>query len=79
MSENDHKPMLVQEVSFDFAPDIKYNPRCLCDNTGCARHGNCRACVEFHRLTDHPSTCRYAWKWRKNAQPEKTVTRRSES
>jgi len=55
----------VQEVAFEITGDMKYNPKCLCNNTGCARHSNCRACMAFHKLTDHPPTCRYAWTWGK--------------
>ena len=75
MAEN--KPP-VQEINFDFKENNAFNPRCLCDNTGCPRHGNCRLCAEFHRITAHPSTCHYDWKWRKGCDPERTVIRYSE-
>jgi len=54
---------IIQEVAFEITKDMKYNPRCLCDNSSCARHGNCRACIQFHKLTAHPPTCKYKWKW----------------
>jgi hypothetical protein len=53
-----------QEVAFEISGDMKYMPKCLCDNSGCPRHSNCRACVAFHKLTDHPPSCRYKWKWK---------------
>ena len=53
----------IQEICFNITSDFKYNPKCLCDNTGCARHSNCKACIQFHKLTNHPPTCKYAWKW----------------
>ena len=66
MSEdkNGYNTTLFQEVAYEITPEMKYNPRCLCDNTGCVRHSNCRACVEFHRVTAHPPTCRYHWEWK---------------
>jgi hypothetical protein len=54
---------MTQEIAFEITRDMKYNPKCLCDNSGCARHSNCRACIAFHKLTNHPPTCRYHWKW----------------
>ncbi|OGO24442.1 MAG: hypothetical protein A2144_01560 [Chloroflexi bacterium RBG_16_50_9] len=51
----------IQEVAFEITKEMKYNPKCLCGNTCCARHSNCRACMAFHKLTDHPPTCRYKW------------------
>ncbi len=74
--ENNHPP--VQEINFDFKETMKYNPRCLCDNSGCPRHGNCRLCAEFHRITCHPSTCQYCWKWKKGEEPHTIVKRYSE-
>ncbi|HHV10738.1 MAG TPA: hypothetical protein GXX75_10735 [Clostridiales bacterium] len=56
---------IIQEVAFEFPENVRYNPKCLCGNTGCARHSNCRVCMEFHKLTDHPPTCKYEWKWKK--------------
>jgi hypothetical protein len=52
-----------QEVAFEISRDIKYMPKCLCDNSACPRHSNCRACMQFHKLTDHPPSCKYKWKW----------------
>lgn len=68
----------VQEINFDFEKNMTYNPYCLCDNTGCPRHGNCRLCREFHCITAHPPTCQYDWKWKKGIEPERTVKRFSE-
>lgn len=73
----EHTPP-VQEINFDFEENMKYTPYCLCDNTGCPRHGNCKLCVEFHKISSHPSTCKYAWKWKKGTSPQKTVKRFSE-
>jgi len=67
----EYKRGLTQDYSFEITGDMKYNPICACDNTGCARHGNCKACTEFHRLTNHPPTCRYAWHWKKGQKLEK--------
>ncbi len=52
-----------QEVAFEITSDMKYQAKCLCDNSACPRHSNCRACVAFHKLTDHSPTCKYKWKW----------------
>jgi hypothetical protein len=52
-----------QEAAFEIDAEMKYVPKCLCDNSGCPRHSNCRACMQFHRLTDHPSQCKYKKKW----------------
>ena len=55
-----------QEIAFDIAldrKDAKYLTKCLCDNSGCPRHSNCRACKQFHAMTDHPPTCEYKWIW----------------
>ena len=60
---------IFQEMAFEIAPDMKYNPRCLCDNTCCARHGCCKACMAFHRITEHPPTCRYKWEWKPGREP----------
>ena len=70
MSENDcckgrHSSM-NQEAAFEITAEMKYQPKCLCNNSGCPRHSNCRACMQFHKLTDHPPTCRYNWKWDKS-------------
>ena len=73
----EHTPP-VQEINFDFEENTTYNPRCLCDNTGCPRHGNCRLCNEFHKITNHPPTCRYSWKWKKGQNWEKVTRRFSE-
>ncbi len=73
----EHTPP-VQEINFDLKENMTYNPRCLCDNTGCPRHGNCKLCAEFHRISSHPSTCQYDWKWKKGCEPERTIKRFSE-
>ena len=78
MAELTEKAPPVQEINFDFKNNMTYNPRCLCDNSGCPRHGNCRLCAEFHRINPHPATCKYDWKWKPGAVPEKTVKRFSE-
>jgi hypothetical protein len=53
-----------QEVAFEITADMKHMPKCLCDNSCCSRHSNCRACVQFHTLTNHPPQCkRGQWKW----------------
>ncbi len=65
----DPKPML-QEIAFEITRDMKYNPKCICWNSGCARHSNCRACMAFHKLTDHPPTCKRDWTWEsRSGQP----------
>ncbi len=48
----------TQEVSFNLPEDMKYNPNCPCHNTGCARHGFCKACFDFHRYMDHGRFCK---------------------
>ena len=53
--------ILNREVAFEIGPEMRYNPRCYCDNTVCARHGNCVACRAFHKLTGHPPTCEHKW------------------
>lgn len=67
MSDEVHSKYQVtewgQEVAYVIDKNMKYNPKCLCDNTACARHSNCRLCMEFHSKTGHPPTCRYKWKW----------------
>ena len=65
-----HQPEMSQNYSLQYADTNRMTPFCVCDNTSCARHGNCRACQEFHRLTNHESTCRYAWHWKKGCEPE---------
>jgi hypothetical protein len=30
-------------------PASEKNPKCTCPNQDCPRHGNCRACVDYHR------------------------------
>jgi hypothetical protein len=66
-SKKGYRTAMIQEVAFEISRDMKYNPKCLCDNSSCARHGNCRACIQFHKLTSHPPTCKYKWKWEEKA------------
>jgi len=66
---------LFQEVAFEIRPEMKYNPRCLCDNTCCARHSNCKACMAFHRITAHPPTCMYKLAWKPGKDPVRLDTK----
>jgi hypothetical protein len=52
-----------QEVAFEITGDMKNIPTCMCENSGCPRHSNCQACVQFHKLTDHPPSCKRTWNW----------------
>ena len=54
---------LIQDIAYAFTAEMKCNPKCLCENSSCSRHGICKACMAFHRATKHPPTCRYLWKW----------------
>ena len=52
-----------QEVAFEITRDMKNIATCICENSGCPRHSNCQACAQFHKLSDHPPTCKRTWKW----------------
>ena len=52
-----------QEIAFEITRDMKNVPTCACENSGCPRHSNCQACVQFHKLSDHPPSCKRTWKW----------------
>lgn len=38
--------------------NTKINPRCQCDDKDCPRHGNCKACEEFHKNKEKPVFCK---------------------
>ncbi|MDR2964761.1 MAG: hypothetical protein LBU88_03195 [Treponema sp.] len=35
----------------------KINPACPCSSKGCSRHGNCKACLDYHRRVGSPTCC----------------------
>ena len=52
-----------REIAFEITRNMKNVPTCACENSGCPRHSNCQACVQFHKLSDHPPSCKRTWKW----------------
>ena len=49
----------THEIEYELPDSMKYNPKCPCHNTSCARNGFCKACVEFHKGMDHLQFCRH--------------------
>ena len=37
--------------------DKKINPDCSCTNEGCSRHGDCKACKEYHHSKGEKTAC----------------------
>jgi phosphoribosylformylglycinamidine synthase len=48
--------LLVSNATENFRIEINTN-ECLCPNTSCENHSNCRACVKHHAARDYPPFC----------------------